>query len=179
VEARTITYKRGPRAGQTGTAYDITTADGLKWTAWERETAEAAYELSGKPVIMDVKIEKNGDYENRTLKAILPDEAAPAGASFTTPTFPPIDPTTTNTTAAITYSAPQTSATSEIPMALDQTTSIHRQTAGKVAALISKTPDEFWANVEQLVHYFATGQTPGSPVTSNAAPVIPDDDIPF
>lgn len=38
--------------------------------------------------------------------------------------------------------------------------SIHRQTAGKVAGLISSNPIDFWQNVQQLVVFFDTGQVP-------------------
>lgn len=40
--------------------------------------------------------------------------------------------------------------------------SIHRQTAGKVAAVISKTADEFWGNVQAIFIYFETGQVPAA-----------------
>lgn len=44
---------------------------------------------------------------------------------------------------------------------------IHRQTAAKVAAVISTTSNEFWANCAALSHYFDTGEPPFDPPEVN------------
>jgi len=51
-------------------------------------------------------------------------------------------------------------------------TSIHRQTSTKVAALISKNAQEFWVNVQDLVHFYEMGVMPyqNHPVTPDPIP---------
>jgi len=50
--------------------------------------------------------------------------------------------------------------------------SIHRQTATKVAAQISKTQQEFWFNVEELLRFYQSGVKPfqNRPVTPDPIP---------
>lgn len=47
----------------------------------------------------------------------------------------------------------------------EERTSIHRQSAAKVAAKISSNPGEYWSNVNDLLRFFESGVTP---MTNNA-----------
>lgn len=185
IEARTVTMKKGTPDEYTQTIYDVITSDGLKWTAWDRPIAEAAHELIGQTVLMDVKVEQNGKYENRTVKNVLPKGTAPP-SNFVPPTFPSMPTTTSNaTTATVTF--PATTADNVLPEPRDDSEEIRRAVAIKAAANMSTTAHEFWGNVDDLVRYQRDGTKPSTvqtnpqQATGDARPAFPSDgdDIPF
>lgn len=148
------------------TIYDVVDQEGNKWTAWDKDTAEAAWHLKGQRAQAQVEVKQNGKYTNRTLITI-----GPSGASVPTPeifpsapTFPP-DPIAPN------------EASSLIPQTTDRDRNIWRQTATKVAAsLAPATEVEFWANVLMLYSYYETGVIPNGAPQEQAET---DDGIPF
>lgn len=161
--------------GQPFTLYKIETAKGLTLETFKRDVAEAAHATGGQPALLTVKVEQNGEYVNRYLQmaTIKPSGEAgyamqgamqahaqalpPDADSFTT--YRPGGGSVANGNP-ITQSRPEGPAQKDIY--------IWRQTATKVAAHLSKTDGEFWANVGLLLAFYETGRPPAYPQPAQA-----------
>lgn len=185
VEFRKITRKAD---GQVFDVYDIVLQDDVKWTCWDRDVAERAYNAKGVPATFKVEISQKGEHTNRTFKGI---DVKPTATGF--------GPTLETLSNQVAKSFTQATAQPVQQTATEKDVSIWRQCATKVAATLAATPDEFWGNVEQLVAYYETGIIPrsgqlpqGDPGPSTHVPdggpedpslspayVQADDDIPF
>jgi hypothetical protein len=156
------------------TLYDVKLSDGEKYTTSRRETAEQAHSLTGKPALVTIKVEQNGQYTNRYINSIV---GAMGSFMQPEPTFaPPPNGFATNGFAPATTTIPDTTA--------DRETSIYRQVATKVAATISQTPHEFWRNVDELIFFYQTGNKPSSAEVFGTIPApepvaATTSDIPF
>ncbi len=154
----------------TMTVYDVVDAEGVKWTAWEKELAERAYALKDQPALLEVDVEQKGKWTNRNLRGI---EGKPV-AGFT--------PALEAMSASLGTEKPPSlldakEALTEAPSYRDR--SIFRQTAAKVAAHLAEggsSPEEFWANTRDLAAYFESGVLPSG---GDKAPAVAEDDIPF
>lgn len=199
VQPRMVTRKRD---GQSFTLYDVFTAKGHKFTAGRREVATEAQQLLGQQASLVIRSEQNGQYRNDYLQEVHPIVAPPASVP---PYIAQAQAAQPNATGQPTAPTPAPS----FPTVADQEAkerarelSIWRQTATKVAAHIAKTPGEFWANVDDLIRFYATGISPqentaAAPqqqgnqffpeaevaqtqkVFSDGRPLPSDDDIPF
>lgn len=100
----------------------------------------------GAQIIASIKVEQNGQYTNKYLTNVQP--LTPHNSGMQMP-------------QAVVAQQPAFIPQPEMhPDA--KTMMIHRQCAAKVAAHTSSTPEDFWSNVDDLVHYFNTGVKPGS-----------------
>lgn len=187
IEPRRVTVQ-----GTERTIYDVITSDGTKWTAWERELAERAYNLKDKPALLKVEVKQNGQYTNRSLKDIMPAGDALMGATLET-----FGGQATSGSSGVTVTTSGTGFDQNMNKKETQKSEeIHRQTAAKVvgnmAAQGGMTPQEFWSNIIDLARYFDTGAIPGSTPEAlpgaqeqftaqdeSGRPPHTDDDIPF
>lgn len=194
VEARSI-------SNGTKTIYDVVIQDDSKWTAWEKELAEQAWNLRGTLALLQVDVKQNGNFTNRTLKSI----AAKVDAGFA-PALSAMEQSIGRSfTEPYVDSSPgpqiQFSEAPQEGSGTPKDTSIWRQVAAKVSAqLMPQDKAEFWDNVATLYRYFETGIIPGQllqelsagtmeqaqatdPMSSvsfaEATGTAPDDDIPF
>jgi len=137
------------------TIYDVIDSNGIKWTAWERPLAERAFGLKDQNASWTVEQKQSGKYTNRTLVSI-----EPIGDKGMTNVIDSGFPSTPNTSSnsTVTFDSPGSTPNAE-------RTSIHRQTAVKAVAALAAgggmTPSEFWSNVQDIVRFFETGNTPG------------------
>lgn len=161
--------------GRKFTLYTVETDHGSFTTA-KRDLAQRAYSLIGKPASYHVKTEQRGEFTNYYLESVEPISQAVADSAFTPPMMnqvsgPPSRPDV--------YQEPVGEPAG--PTAKDMM--IFRQTAAKVSAQISTTPNEFWLNLDDLVAYFADGTKPSAPdmsgVGMGGSSGFSDDDIPF
>jgi hypothetical protein len=145
------------------TLYEIFDNQGGKWVV-RQDVYNHALPLIGQLVTAVCRVEQNGQYTNFFI-----DSVDPAGGG---PTYVPAQQAQT---AQAQY-APTPQQTQQIPVQpmmaqteRERQQSIHRQTAGKVAAGISSTADEFWSNVQAIFHWFETGQIPQTVATQQTA----------
>lgn len=175
--ASAVTHKEltAKSSGRKFTLYTVETDRG-DFTTAKRELAEQSHRLVGQPARFLVKTEQRGEFTNYYLETV---EARTNGQSaIGSAAFPPA-PAQTGTfdQPMAPPAAPQ--APVGVPAGPDsRDVFIFRQTAAKVAGQISKTPDEFWTNLDDLVHYFSTGLRPGLPPDTSGG-FQSDDDIPF
>lgn len=165
--------------------YEVETAEGTKWTTFREPLARAAHALVGKPALIAYTISSNGQYQNYSLNEIGP--AAPQ-SEFASQAADPFSPTVSEQvkdTKEITFQEFANVERDRQDAEARKQESIHRQVATKVAALTSKTPDEFWENVAGLVAFYRTGvinNVPSGVGHSDAfADTAPEEDmsIPF
>lgn len=100
----------------------------------------------GAQVIASITVEQNGQYTNKSITNLGP--LTPHGSGIQMPQ---------SVVAQQPSFIPQPEFHPDAKQGM-----IHRQTAAKVAAHTSKSSEEFWGNVDDLVHYFDTGVKPGS-----------------
>jgi hypothetical protein len=148
------------------TLFEIEDSDGTKWTTKKQGLALEAHSLVGKMASIDGTIKENGQYKNYYLEGIT--EAG-------------------NLPAAL-ISENGHSASNLLPATVDvrdtsgnRDEQIWRQTACKVAAVLSDDPVSFWENVDRLLNYFRTGEHPGQEeqTYATASTFTGDDNIPF
>jgi hypothetical protein len=177
--ASTVTNKTLSRKsdGRQFVLYEVETDMG-KFSTTKRDLAADAHRLVGKPGRFLVKTEQRGDFTNYYLEAV---EEGTREATSSFPVQMPKPPEAQSTSAAL--SPPDMSGE---PTQKD--IFIFRQTAGKVAAQISETADEFWSNIEDIANYFITGEKPGvvqnqyvpeAALATVASGGFEDSDIPF
>lgn len=166
--------------------WEVETAEGTKWATFKEPTARAAHALIGKPALIAYVIKSDGQRTSYYLNEIGPaapgSELPPAAADPSAQTASPVVP---QASKDISFTEFATVERDRQDAEKAKTESIHRQVATKVAAELSKTPADFWANVSELIAFYATGSMPDlvqrSGVTSHAAfdDTQPADDIPF
>lgn len=180
----------------TMTLWDIEVGDGTKLTTFQSPLGEKAKSYIGQICDFQITIDGPNDkgFTNLYLEGVQrspgvkqPSEVAQAAHRAQT---------AAGTATEVTYDQYK-----DLSEGQEQrkTTSIHRQTAAKVAAaLLPESSQEFWTNVTDLVHYFATGENPfiaekqantASTTTGGTSPTPEpewsgtepdtDDDIPF
>ncbi len=161
VTARVVEVVSRSVKNGTMTIWDITTEDGTKWSTFKADMGQAALELKGQVADLKVTIEKKDDgYTNYYLNNIRPNPASaqtPAGQMAAQAAHAQIE-------VPVVSFDQYKSGEEEKEKRRNQ--SIHRQTAAKVAAELSKDEDEFWTNVQHLVHFFGTGNVPSTAVGS-------------
>jgi hypothetical protein len=172
------------------TIWDIKTAGGPTVNTFKAELGNAARIIweQGQLADMKVTVEQKGQYTNYLL-----DKIQVSKNSVSTP----VGQAAVQAQQAQELSFEKFAETEKLRLAhadavqAQREMSIHRQVAAKVAATLQPgTANEFWSNVEELVTFFQTGETPftanTSSVTSHTAdpgpvdlPPLSDDDIPF
>jgi hypothetical protein len=145
------------------TLFEITAGDHT-WVTKIQDIALTAHSLVGKNVIIDGKVEQNGNYTNYYINSI---KEADDSTSVIAPTTVEIPLSTTSN-----GKSPEEEA------------KIHRQVATKVAALLADTPIDFWQNVDSLMTFYSTGNHPyqgdtNGESTTQATQFQGDDGIPF
>jgi hypothetical protein len=170
--------------GTSFTIHEVIDQTGRKWVA-RRDVANMAQSYVGHMVEMITRTEQKAGRNGQTFTNHYVDHIAPANAMTAiqqahqaqaayapqtmaptpspTPTPPPTPP-------------PPPQGPPEVHTERDR--SIYRQTAGKVAAEISKTPSEMWENIVLLARYFETGQVPPNAQGGGSNDQY-EDDIPF
>ena len=169
--ASAVTHKEVARKsdGRKFTLYNVETDQGT-FTTTRRELAAEAHKLVNKQARFTVKTEQRGEFTNYYLEAVEPIESAfPQQLPRSQPQPQPRPQEPIGNLEAPVGTPDLTQANKDLM--------IHRQTAAKVAAQVSRTPDEFWPNLLDLVHFFQTGETPTGPGQVSGG--NPDDDIPF
>lgn len=167
------------------TMWEVYTEDGTKWVTFLAGVGNKAMALKGQKAHLKVAIEQKDQYTNYVLTDV---KAANGGV---------VEAAANAAAAQIDYT---TYRSGEDEKEKRKNLSIHRQVAAKVAAAIQEPGDgsvTFWQNVQHLVTYFETGNTPLTQAkdteTANTATVTshsyyqdggsdapqPDDDIPF
>jgi hypothetical protein len=150
--------------------YQIHTTDGVKWTTNRKDIATDAFRMVGQQVEIQGRQEENGIYTNYYLDEVHAPGANPpqAGGQWAPPQatgFAPEPPVLAPATITVQPQPITTAPNSEIgpqgPTPTDW--AIWRQTAAKVSAHISSGAAEFWANVDDLVNYFAYAIKPQAP----------------
>lgn len=186
------------------TIYDVVDDSGQKWTAWDIDIAKQAHELKDKPSVWDVETKPSNNPKygpNRTLLGIGP--VGDAAMNTAIDTFASDftfggSGTSGNGSGTFTTTSPATSNVTFDPpgsVLTAKDTSIHRQTAVKAVAVLAQNGGmsalDFWQNVEHIVRFFETGDTPmtvrpepvqplgGDPGPIQDFPPATDDDIPF
>lgn len=152
------------KAGGTTTVYDIIDGNGVKWSTFKQPVANEANRLVGQRVEMMVRIEQNGQYENKLIDDIRAFGFNGGSAQAEQPRggYAPAQAAMQAQGIPEAQSAPATQAPT-IPTAnwLDEKQwAIMRQAAAKVSAQISQDPASFWRNLDPLITYFATGFMP-------------------
>lgn len=172
VSSRTANRKSD---GRPFTIFEIEDAAGTKWQTFRKDLAEEANRLIGQPVEIQGSSTQNANgFTNNNLEDIT-------AGSFGTAQGIPEGNGNYGATPPI-----QDSSSQSVPDKQKQLF-IMRQTAAKVAATISPTATEFWANCDSLVGYFISGEKPnviGSTITAaipeqEPQPFVAEDDIPF
>jgi hypothetical protein len=149
-QPRVVTAQQGQHAGKTFTFYDVFDELGGKWQA-RQDTFNQAMQMIGQRVVAVVRVEQRGEFTNYYLDSVELAGAQPAQQQGYQPAQqaqqaqPPQTPTSPPIVA---------------PNERERQSSIHRQTAAKVAAKMSSTPNEFWENVQTVFRFFETGQIP-------------------
>lgn len=162
--------------GKEITIYEAIDHNGLKWTTSRQDLAGDINRSIGQQIQIQGREEVNGIYTNRYLEGVFPAGTIPTGvtpsAEFPIPPviaaqvspgllgpMPPISgPSFAPPSPPPTPAPMPTQVPPGLPSETDWT--IWRQVAAKVSATLSSTPTEFWANVDDLVHYFAFGVKP-------------------
>jgi hypothetical protein len=143
------------------TLYDVF-IDGQGPFVARRDVFNQAKSLEGFRVNAVTRSEQKGNFLNHYLDFVGPADGShmpqqPAPQQQPAQPHQPTQPGPQQTAAQIMREGE----TAQEEAERRKTLSIHRQTATKVAAVISAgSPIDFWANVEAIVHYYATGQTP-------------------
>lgn len=192
IDSKPITSKK---TGKAMTIYEIYLTDQSRWSTVNTETANAAKSLVGQHATLHVRIEQNGDFVNQYLQGIGPSNGGtvPVQTDQLVGSHVPQPQTIAAPPAMITTQTPnilpQSVATPTPDWAMEQqerkNEAIHRQTATKVAAWLAKpdsTPQEFWANVDDLIQFYTSGIKPNLQANANGFQGVPagvDDDIPF
>jgi hypothetical protein len=169
------------RDGRQFTLYELFAADGTTWVA-KADVFNIAQTMVGQQVEIVGRVEQKGNFTN-----YYADLVQLAGAPQATH-MQAMQAVQQAQQSAVAAGRVQQALPGSYPTEKDH--SITRQTAGKVAAQISSTPQEFWQNVQDLARYFDTGQVPvmhaGNPGQPNIAAVgandgreYTDDDMPF
>jgi hypothetical protein len=177
--------------------YDVFTQDGTQWSTFKAELYDRARRLQGQTADWKGVIEQKENFTNRTLIAIRPhQDGFEADGNAGTQERPSQGRQAAERAQVAQVEYGDYKAVAEA-QELRKQESIHRQTAGKVAAEISNDPAEFWDNVQSIKTYFDSGVVPlpyarQSSVKSHAgdepipqadeAPdgwADPDEDIPF
>lgn len=151
------TVNRSDGSG-TFTLHNFLDLNGMELTA-RADVANIARGLLNQPVLLVTREEVKGRFTNRYLDFVGPAQTQQAytngasqaqAAQQTYQQQPPQQPIPPPTPTP----PPQPQGPSEKDI------QIMRQTAGKVAAEISKTSGEFWSNCLDLVEFFKTGMIP-------------------
>ena len=138
-----------PRNGNPFTLFELFDAQGRTWVA-KQDVFNIAQGMIGHPVEIVGREEQKGQYLNRYADLV---QLAGAGGGA----MQSVLQAQQSATAAGRVQQPQV----QVPgFPTDKDRCINRQTAGKVAAAISTTADEFWANIQDIANYFDTGQIP-------------------
>lgn len=180
------------------TLYELFDHEGTAWVV-KQDVYEQWAGAIGQTVDMIVRVEQNGQWTNRYADLIQLSQAgaqvpasnavqqafqAAQAAQRVQPTVPQTPNTLTAQQGAALLASGQATQIQDVsvfPTRKDD--AIFRQTAAKVAATISDDPAQFWANVQDLAHYFATGQTPSASMApdqpATAGYAYADSDVPF
>lgn len=148
VSPRTVTRKSD---GQQFTIYEVN-ANATNYQA-RKDVFDQAAALVGQPVLMEVRTEQKGTFTNHYVDSIAANGPAPVPVTTSAPVY--TAPSTTSTAASFTVTGG-----ASLPAPPNRDLTIWRQTATKVAAHLSKTPSEFWKNVNDLILFYETGQEP-------------------
>lgn len=143
--------------GRSSTIYDVIDGGGIKWSTWKQPVANESNRLIGQEVEMMVREEQNGTFLNRFVDDIraIGMNGGTTMAEQPRGGYAPVE-------RAMGAQQPSPSALPPIQNAgpTDKDLTIWRQTAAKVSAQMSSTPQEFWTNIQPLVDYFETGTIP-------------------
>lgn len=161
-----------PRNGNPFILYELFAADGTTWVT-RQDVFNVAQGMVGQMVEIVGRVEQKGNFTNHYA-----DIVQLAGQTLAQPVQAQ-NPALQAQQAAVAQGRVVHQPKWQ-PTENDRT--IYRQTAGKVAAELSTTADEFWANVVEIARYFETGATPqltqvmaGMNITDG----YQDDDVPF
>lgn len=185
--ASAVTHKQLRRKsdGRSFTMYTVETDRGSFSTS-RRDIAADANRLLEQPARFLVKTEQRGEFLNYYLEAVEPANGAPHTYSGSFPQEMPRpkqpqqqqqqQPQQQPRQERQEYQQQELVGTPAGPTEKD--VFIFRQTAAKVTAQISRTPEEFWENIDAITAYFTDGSKP--PMFSNTNSGTDDaDDIPF
>lgn len=138
--------------------YDVFTEDGTQWSTFKADLYNLARQLDGQLADWKGAIEQRDNFTNRTLLNI---RAHPTDGTTATP------PSQGRQAAEQAQQAQQAKQidydqfkAAQSEQELRKQESIHRQTAGKVAAAVSRDAQEFWANIQDIKVYFDSGVVP-------------------
>lgn len=173
--------------GQPFTIFDIDTTCGRISTS-NQQHAQAANGMVGQTAFFDVTAKENGFYTNYYLNAIKQEHETPVRTEWPQADISYSSPGAGTT--SVTATAPQPVSFSQPGLSgAEKDASIWRQTATKVAATIGGSPSDFWANVDDLMVYYATGKVPtygvntravdGTVIAEPVGATLTSDDIPF
>src|SRR5262245_45133350 len=186
------------RTQQPMTLWLVTTNDGTEWSTPRAEVGNQAMALLNQNADMQVLVKKDGAYENHYLQAIKPNtQIAPS---------PVVQAAQQAQQAQQTLTQPAQPASPEVTFETytrnerlkedRRNMVIFRQTGGTTTASVAHdTPEEFWANVKDLMMFFHTGfspfdnpvsrdngvtrHTPADPGPQDSGYQHSDDDVPF
>lgn len=138
--------------------YEITDAQGTKWTTNRKDIAGEANRLINKRVEISGRIEEKGVYTNHYLDDLraVDGQQSPVGTRIAQ-----AEPSTTSSSGFPGSNVTITGGQITPSGPTDRDWSIWRQTATKVAASLSTGATEFWRNVDDLIAFYAHGQKPG------------------
>lgn len=179
------------RDGSTMVLFEIETRDGTTWTTAKEDLALEAHSRVGLLTAIDGTVkenvgkDRNGNpktYTNHYLNAL-------ADAGDLNVTIRDTREVGNSIPEKVTYREEVSRGWAPTETQDERQDSIYRQVAAKVAAAMSGTSEEFWQNVEILIEFFRTGQTPSEnkfiPKQEEKIPVgaavtaDPYDDLPF
>lgn len=133
--------------GRSFTIYTIESDHG-EFTTSRREMAEEVFRYLNVPARYLIDVQQNGSFTNNYLQDIAPADEAPSVVQQAQESTP--------APAAVVESAKVAGG----PGWTEKDLAIFRQTAAKVAARTSRTPDEFWANIDEVYRFFVDGTKP-------------------
>jgi hypothetical protein len=170
--------------GKNFTLFEILMDGGTKYSTTDKAIAERAYNLVGKFVNMNFTEKHNGAYTNLYVNNIV---AIPIAHNEKEILEVLNDQNSSYTPPSSAIQTPQPSLPQPATNDSREKT-IWRQTATKVAAILSTDYEKFWTYVDELIAFYETGKKPSLDETrfvpKGAGQVeIPqsthDDDIPF
>jgi hypothetical protein len=193
--ASAITHKEltAKSTGRKFTLYTVETDHG-EFTTAKRDLEQKSQRMIGQEADYTIRTEQRGDFTNYYLEEVLPVGTPPPSPSLFPQNMPKPQgqvnhPQVPEPSANTMVQQRQEQPIGNPAFPSDKDINIMRQTAGKVAGAISRTPEEFWDNIDAIVAYFIDGSKPPQyqetgMVTSNDLPGLgvetPDDsDIPF
>lgn len=135
--------------------YEIEAGDHV-WTTKKQDIALSAHALVGQAALINGKVQQKGNYTNYYIDSIAESDSLP--------TKIPMDMVESNNGST------------------SRDESIYRQVATKVAAQLADNTNDFWQNVNILLHFYRTGEQPGQGTSDEmvaAQTYAGDDDIPF